>query len=129
MSEISDILKGKTKEEILKDLEESKEDFKNKDFLNHVKKIYPEKFDTVLELLPLVPTQYSIFELLKILMGSKILNCDEIPAMHATIYCFELCGIDRSNIEFRGIKTVEKTVDGITKKDELYRITIKTNTD
>ena len=103
MNELKDILIGKSLEEIKLDLDSDKE-FKNKDFLNMVLKIYPEKCERTLEVLPLCKIDISIFELIEALLDNQKIECPTIEAASAVIYCFELCGIDKSQILFFPLK-------------------------
>jgi len=123
MSDIGEILKGKSKEEILEDLKSDKE-FGNKDFLNMVLKIHPEKFDQCMEVLPL-SGNYDIFEIVNAIMDDKQLECGSIETLAATIWCLELCGIHNSNIEFIQVNKKE-TGKGKNKKTTYkYPFTIK----
>jgi len=124
---IKDILKGKSEDEIKADMKkrlESDKDFQNKDFLQMVAKFHPDKFDHIaFTVLPIAAFHLSIFELVNELMKGKILNCDGPEHFKATITCFELCGVHPSQIEFKHPK--EKGKDDIDKIFN-YRFTIKT---
>lgn len=110
-------LKGKTKEQI-RACVESDEEFVNKDFLQMVLKIHPEKFDQVINIVPLCNLSCSIFDIIKLLLkGDRGFICNSIISMTALLYCLNLCGIDNSNIEFVYDKKKEMIMFRIKTRD------------
>jgi len=95
---IKNLLKGKSKEEIITEILESKEDFMNKEFLKMIVLIHPKKLDRVLNAIN-ASTQYRYFDACEyaaaLWRGERIGPFHGIVSLKSALFLLGLAGIQK----------------------------------